>query len=72
MSDFKYEIIERLGVVSQSKGGWTRELNIVSFNDKDPRYDLRDWAPDRGSMSKGFTFSKEELLVLKDLLKAVS
>lgn len=72
MRDFKYEIIERLGVVSQSKGGWTRELNIVSFNDKDPRYDLRDWAPDRGSMSKGFTFSKEELLVLKDLLKAVS
>ncbi len=72
MSDFKYEIMERLGVVSQSKGGWTRELNIVSFNDKDPRYDLRDWAPDRGSMSKGFTFSKEELLILKDLLKAVS
>ncbi len=72
MSDFKYEIMERLGVVSQSKGGWTRELNIVSFNDKDPRYDLRDWAPDRGSMSKGFTFSKEELIVLKDLLKAVS
>ncbi len=72
MSDFKYEIMERLGVVSQSKGGWTRELNIVSFNDKDPRYDLRDWAPDRGSMSKGFTFSKDELLVLKELLKSVS
>lgn len=71
MSDFKYEIIEKIGEVSQTTGGWTRELNIVSFNDREGKYDLRDWAPDRGSMSKGFTFSKEEIIVLKDLLKAI-
>jgi len=71
MSDFKYEIIEQIGVITQTTGGWTRELNIVSFNDRNGKYDLRDWAPDRGSMSKGFSFTKEELLVLKELLKTI-
>lgn len=68
MSDFKYEILESIGVISTSSGGWTRELNLVSFNDREGKYDLRDWAPDRNSMSKGFSFTREELAKLKELL----
>ena len=71
MSDFKYEIIERIGVISTTNSGWTREMNIVSFNEREGKYDLRDWAPDRASMSKGLTFTKDELMILKEILKPI-
>jgi len=71
MSDFKYEIIERIGIISTTGSGWTREMNIVSFNEREAKFDLRDWAPDRASMSKGFSFTKEELLKLKELIKPI-
>ena len=45
MADFKYEITQELGVISESKSGWTRELNLVSWNGGAPKFDIRDWAP---------------------------
>lgn len=67
MSEFKYEIVKEIGVISESAKGWTKELNLVSWNDKEPKYDIRDWAPDHEKMGKGVTLSKdeaEELLTL--------
>jgi hypothetical protein len=71
MSEIKFEIINRIGVLSKSSSGWEKQLNLVSWNDRDPKYDLRDWAPDGEKMGKGVTLSIEELLALKELLNKV-
>ena len=72
MSDFKYEIVERLGVLQVSAGGWTKELNKISWNEREPKYDIREWSPDRVKMSKGVSFTKEEILKLREILKAIN
>ncbi|PHJ37792.1 seryl-tRNA synthetase [Desulforamulus profundi] len=65
MAEFKYEIIKTLGVLSESSKGWRKELNLISWNDKPPKYDIREWSPDREKMGKGVTLSEEELKELK-------
>ena len=69
MSDFKFEITEHLGTLSESAKGWTKELNKVSFNDRPAKYDLREWDPDHQKMSKGVTLSDEEMEILSKILK---
>ena len=71
MTEIKYEILKQLGVLSKSASGWTKELNLVSWNDREPKYDLRDWSADRERRGKGVTLSKEELLALKELLNGL-
>ena len=71
MSEIKYEIIKNVGVLSKSGSGWTKELNLISWNDRDAKYDLRDWSPDREKMGKGVTLSWEELFSLKELLNGI-
>lgn len=69
MSDFKFEITEHLGTLSESAKGWTKELNKVSFNDRPAKYDLREWDPDHQKMSKGVTLNNEEMEILSKILK---
>ena len=69
MAEFKYEITERIAVLSQSANGWERQLNMVSWNDREPKYDIRDWSPDGSRMGKGISMSAEELGVLKGILE---
>lgn len=71
MAEIKYEIKKELGIVSESAKGWKKELNLVSWNDKEAKYDLRDWAPGHEKMGKGITLSLEELRELKTLLNAL-
>lgn len=71
MAEIKFEIKETLGTLSQSPKGWTRELNLISWNEKDPKYDLRDWAPEHEKMGKGITLNAEELKALRDLLNGM-
>jgi len=68
MADIKFEIVKSIGVLSTSEKGWSKELNLVSWNDRPAKYDLRAWSPDHEMMSKGITLSKEELQALKALL----
>ena len=68
MSDIKYEIIQKIGVLSRSGSGWEKQLNLVSWNDREPKYDIREWSPDGEKMGKGVTLTKEELLALRELL----
>ena len=68
MADIKYEIEETLGELSESSKGWKKEINLVSWNDKEAKYDIRDWSPEHEKMGKGVTISKEELVKLKTLL----
>lgn len=69
MADFKYEIVEQLGVLSESAKGWTKELNKISWNGGEPKYDIRDWAPEHEKMGKGVTLTNEEAEKLLVLLK---
>lgn len=71
MSEIKYEIVKKVGVLSKSASGWAKELNIISWNDREPKYDLRDWSADGSKMGKGITLSKEELSALRDLLNTL-
>ena len=68
MADIKYEIKEELGVISESLKGWRKELNLVSWNGGEPKYDIRDWAPGHEKMGKGITLTKEEVQKLYKLL----
>jgi hypothetical protein len=68
MADIKYEIKETIGKVSESPKGWSKELNLISWNGRDAKYDLRDWAPEHEKMGKGITLSSEELKKIRDIL----
>ncbi len=69
MAEFTYEITERIAVLSQNpKNGWERQLNMVSWNGREPKYDIRDWAPDNSKMGKGISLSHDELAILKGIL----
>ncbi len=72
MPEFKYDIVREIGELSEGKGGWVKQLNLVSWNDREPKYDIRDWAPGREKMGKGLTLSKEEAKALRDLLNGES
>jgi hypothetical protein len=68
MAEINYEIIKRIGIISTSAKGWIKELNLISWNGREPKYDLRDWAPEHEKMGKGVTLTEEELVALKELL----
>lgn len=71
MNEIKFEILKNIGVLSTSASGWSKELNLISWNDRDPKYDLRDWSADHSKMGKGVTLSAEELSALKSLLNGM-
>lgn len=54
-------------MISTSTSGWNTELNRISWNGNEPKYDLRSWSPDHSKMGKGITLS-EELIALAELL----
>lgn len=56
-----FEIVERIGVITDYQTGWAKEINIVSWNGAEPKYDIRDWSPDHEHMSRGITLKEEEL-----------
>ena len=58
-------------MLSKSASGWEKQLNLISWNERDPKYDIRDWSPDGEKMGKGVTLSKEELVALKELLNKI-
>lgn len=68
MAEIKFEIIKTLGILATSEKGWTKELNLVSWNDRPAKYDLREWSPDHTLMSKGVTLSEAEMKALQELL----
>ena len=68
MPEIKYEIVEKIGVLSTTDKGWSKELNLVSWNDREPKYDLRDWNENHDKMGKGITLTRDELDKLKETL----
>ena len=68
---FKYEIVKSIVTLSTERSGWTKELNLISFNDAPPKYELRSWDPDHQKMGKGVTISREEIVALRDALNNI-
>lgn len=71
MAEIKYEIVEEIGILSENAKGWTKEVNLVSWNDGTPKYDIRDWAPEHEKMGKGTTLTSGEIEKLKEILNAM-
>jgi conserved domain protein len=71
MAEFKYEIKEELGVISEGNKGWKKELNLISWNGAEPKYDLRDWGPNHDKMGKGITLNSDETQELYKLLSKI-
>lgn len=68
MAELKFEITEHFGVLSQNARGWTKELNKISWNEREPKWDIREWNPDHTRMGKGVTLTEEEIDALRKLL----
>lgn len=67
--EFTYKIIEHIGVISNSTRGWNKELNLISWNEAEPKYDIRDWSKNHEKMGKGITLSTYDLQRLKAILE---
>jgi hypothetical protein len=72
MAELKFEVTKEIGVLSESSKGWTKELNMVSWNDREAKYDIREWDPEHKKMSKGITFTADEMKKLKDFLNSIN
>ena len=71
MADFKFEIKKTLGIISESAKGWNREVNLMTWNNKKVKVDIREWDEKHEQMGKGITLNKEELKKLKDILNEI-
>lgn len=69
MADITYEIIKSLGVLGESSNGWKKEVNIISWNGRKPKLDIRDWDENHERMGKGITLHGDEVEVLKSILE---
>lgn len=68
MDGFEFQIVEHIGVLGESPTGWKKEFNLVSWNKREPKYDIRDWSPDHQKMGKGVSLSEAEARQLLALL----
>jgi len=68
MPEITFEVLEKFGVLSESPTGWTKELRLVSWNKRGPRYDLREWSPGDTKASRGITLSLKEARALQEIL----
>ncbi|MGP0578814.1 YdbC family protein [Paenibacillus peoriae] len=71
MAEIKYTITQHIGILSKGAKGWKKELNLISWNDREPKFDIREWSSDHEKMGKGVTLSKEEIVELRDLLNGL-
>ena len=67
-NQYNFEIIKHLGIIDSYPSGWTKEINLVSWNGNDAKYDIREWSPEHDKMSRGLTLTKEEVVKLMDIL----
>ena len=71
MAELKYEITEHIGDLGENARGWSKEVNLIGWNEREPKYDIRDWSPDHSRMGKGVTLTADEMAALKDLLNTI-
>lgn len=60
MKDIQYEIVKEIAVLSTGESGYTKEINLISWNGKEPKYDIRSFSPNREKCGKGVTLTEAE------------
>lgn len=69
--DIKYEVIKELGTIAELKNGYAIKLRLLSWNDGEPKYDIRTWATDDNGNEKcykGIGLTKDQLKELGKLI----
>ena len=72
MPEIKYEVVEKIGIVSEGSNGWNKELNLISWNEREPVLDIRTWSPDHEKMGKGITITTVEAKALREMLNKLN
>ncbi len=67
----KFEIVKSIGTLNTYPTGWSKEFNIVKWNDRSEKYDIRDWAPGHERMSRGVTMREDEVRKLMELCAGI-
>ena len=65
-NEFSFEIIERIATIETLGSGWTKEVNLISWNKHEPKIDIRSWDPEHERMTRGITLTQEEMERLTD------
>lgn len=68
MNEVTFEIKEHIGIIAERNGGWSREVNLVSWNGGEPKIDIRDWSSDHEHMSRGITLFEKDAKKMAELL----
>lgn len=68
MKEIQYEIVKEIAVLSTGDSGYTKEINLISWNGNEPKYDIRSFSPNREKCRKGITLTESEV---KNLLAAL-
>ncbi|MGT2702646.1 MULTISPECIES: YdbC family protein [Streptococcus] len=68
----QFEIIKQIATLSISETNWRKELNIVSWNKTEPKYDIRSWKDDHSRVGKGITLFEDEMLKLTKTIKQLN
>lgn len=71
MPETTFKIIQNIATLSRTKSGWTKEINLVSWNGNPPKYDIRRFSPE-GRANKGIMLDEDEIRVLKGVLNDLS
>lgn len=69
MKDIQFEVVKEIAVLSVSDSGYTKEINLISWNGKEPKYDIRSFSPNREKCGKGITLTETEAKSLFTALK---
>ena len=69
MKEIQYEIVKEIAVLSTSGSGYTKEINLISWNGNEPKYDIRSFSPNRKKCGKGITLTVEEAAALLKALQ---
>ena len=69
MKEIQYEIVKEIAVLSASDSGYTKEINLISWNGREPKYDIRSFSPNRGKCGKGITLNADEAAALLEALQ---
>lgn len=69
MREIQYEIVKEIAVLSTGDSGYTKEINLISWNEKEPKYDIRSFSPNREKCGKGITLNADEAAALLKALQ---
>ena len=69
--EIKFDIKKAIGVIGDGTRGWRKEINIISWNGRPPKIDIRDWNETHEKMGKGVTLTGAEVRAMMALLQKI-